>query len=1015
MERLNRGMKVRHAHQTGWGVGHVLDVEDDGLRVRVAFPGRAEAVLLSTRSGELGRVELAPGQRMRLDGAEVTVVGPRRARRGIRRYLVRRPDGSEAEFSEARLRAPPPASGVLEALVEGTGGEARAFRLRREVLRLDEERRADALGALFASRVMVRPHQVGVVQRVLSAPRPRFVLADEVGLGKTIEAGMIFSALRLSGLARRVLVVAPSHLTVQWLVELFHKFNQLFTLLDGARYAAERERVPDVSPWARFDLVITSLELLSRGERHLAEVTDPAAAWDLVVFDEAHHLKAPRAMEVARRLSDNAYGLLLATATPLQLDPEEYRRLLALLDPEAAPTPEAFAARLARQETVSAAVRAILEGGDVEAARRELVQVFPDDPVLAAADAPADLLSHLAETYSLSDRLVRNRRAVVGGFAERRLHRHRVEVPDAVRRARAEAVEAVRAGGGAAGAVLAGLLRRLESSPAAFREALDRSRDLAGLAGRLELPDADPRLPALVRLLETLDGGEPGAKVLLFTESRATLDWLEARLGQAGVEALGYHGDLSLVERDRRVARFRDPEGPRVLLSTELGGEGRNFQFAHHLVCWDLPWSPAAMEQRIGRLDRIGQRHPVDVHVFELPGTLSADVLHLLDDAVDVFGQTVGGLDAVLEEVEPRLVELALAPPEARAAYAEELAARVRSARAQVRRAYDPLLDLRSFDRPAVEALVDRAVIRFGLDEELDDASLEDALEAVSRDLDERLEDGVTELARRIGVTVDTETGVEAFQCALHFGHELLVEALPGIDLREERTVVGTFWRDTAVEQEEIEYLATGHPVIESLFAFLRDGPYGRTAFRLVPTRGPRRGRGLEVLVHLQAPEPEDTSPGARVPSRHLARFVDRWLVHVAVLRQEDGSPKVDASLLPCLDRAGRTLRGDAVRAAFPDLARFVPQAWAAALAAAEAEAGRIADRARRAIHEERDARLERLERSLVHQGVDDAGRAVRLEETRAHYARLEAALDGLTVGVDSAAAFVLTPDETRT
>src|SRR5574339_1208445 len=165
---------------------------------------------------------------------------------------------------ESELRALPPRSDVLSTLREGRVGDARAFALRKQALVLDDERRNDALGALFASRVMVKPHQVGVVQRVLSARRPRFVLADEVGLGKTIEAGMIFSALRLSGLAARVLVIAPSHLTVQWLAELFHKFNQLFTLMDTDRYEQSVEEQPLVSPWVRFHFVITSLELLQR-------------------------------------------------------------------------------------------------------------------------------------------------------------------------------------------------------------------------------------------------------------------------------------------------------------------------------------------------------------------------------------------------------------------------------------------------------------------------------------------------------------------------------------------------------------------------------------------------------------------------------------------------------------------------------------------------------------------------------------------------------------------------------
>src|SRR5207302_340284 len=182
-------------------------------------------------------------------------------------------------------------------------GDARNFLLRRTALYLDDERRNDALGALLASRVMVKPHQVGVVQRVLSARRPRFVLADEVGLGKTIEAGMIFSALRLSGLATRVLVVAPSHLTVQWLAELFHKFNQLFTLMDSDRHESSLKEQPGVSPWTRFDKVVTSLELLSRSETHLKEAAAQDAYWDLVIVDEAHHLKGARAFEAAKALA----------------------------------------------------------------------------------------------------------------------------------------------------------------------------------------------------------------------------------------------------------------------------------------------------------------------------------------------------------------------------------------------------------------------------------------------------------------------------------------------------------------------------------------------------------------------------------------------------------------------------------------------------------------------------------------------------------------------------------------
>jgi ATP-dependent helicase HepA len=1010
MTRLVAGMKVRYVPQPEWGVGHLVALHEDGARAEVRFPGREGGnVLVSTRGDALVPHAFVRGDAVKtVKGLAAVIVGEEAGARGLRRYVFRYEDGSEDEMPETELRAPAPRPDMLSMLREGRVGDAQAFELRRRALLLDDERRNDALGALFASRVMVKPHQVGVVQRVLCARRPRFVLADEVGLGKTIEAGMIFSALRLSGLANRVLVVAPSHLTVQWLAELFHKFSQLFTLLDSERYAQSLQEHPSVSPWARFPKVVTSLELLSRGDEHRAQAGDPAAYWDLVIIDEAHHLKGEKAFEAAQALATNAWGLLLLTATPMQLDPVEYHGLLRLIDPDTAPTLDGFQERLSRQEELSATVRSLLEQHASAEAVEQLASRYPDDSKLRSHSDPATLLAHLAETYSLSDRLIRNRRAVVGGFAQRRLHRHRVAISEAELSARTLALGAIRTRGDLHGAALSQLLRRLESSPAAFVEAVRGTRSLANATDALALPERDAKFERFLALLRAIWAEEGGAKVLVFTESRATLDWLQMQLRAERIEALGYHGDLALVERDRQVARFRDPDGPRILICTEVGGEGRNFQFSHHLVNYDLPWSPATMEQRIGRLDRIGQTRPVDIHVFDLEGTLSSDVLSLLADAIGVFEETVGGLDAVLEEVEPRLAQLALLLPEDRAAYARELRARIQAAREHVKRAYDPLLDLRSFDRTEVEALVQRAQRRMNIEDEAAEGGLEDGLWAIARDLDERLEEAVTELARRVGIGVDTEEQVDAFHCAFHFGHALKVEALPGVDMAAERTVLGTFWRDTAVEKEEIEYFATGHPIVEALIGFLRDGPYGRNAFRFIEKRGPLKAKGLEVLFHLAPPEPADTSPGARVPSRQLSRFIERWLLHVAVVLGPCGELKLDTSILPALEKTGRSLRGDEVRAAFPGFAAFVDRAMPLATEAAEAEMQHLTERARRAIREERDRTLDRMRLSLAHQGLAHDAVDVQLQAEAAHYEALLAALKGLKVVPDSAAGFVL-------
>jgi ATP-dependent helicase HepA len=978
------------------------------MRASVQFPARDAdgPTLVSTRGGGLVHAQLVPGDAVKTaKGKTAVVIGEEEGGRGLRRYVIRFDAGGEDELPESELRSLPPKPDLLAMLKEGRAADAKNFLLRRAALELDDERRNDALGALLASRVMVKPHQVGVVQRVLSTRRPRFVLADEVGLGKTIEAGMIFSALRLSGLAKRVLVVAPSHLTVQWLVELFHKFNQLFTFMDTERYESSINEQPTVSPWARFDHVITSLELLQRSEQHRADLGKSEAFWDLVIVDEAHHLKGEKAFEAATVLAKNSWGLLLLTATPMQLDPGEYQALLTLIDPLTAPTAKEFEARLSRQEELSKAITGLLKGEDASSAVKSLAKRFPLDDRLQEIDSPDELLAHLAETYSLSDRLVRNRRAVVGGFSERKLHVHAVELSAQELKAREAALAQLAKDGTLRGAALANLVRRLESSPAAFLSAVKSNRALAGFSA--SLPERDAKFVTFVKALSDIWKREPRAKILVFTEARDTLENLQSKLRGENVETLVYHGDLPLTERDRQVARFRDPDGPKVLISTEVGGEGRNFQFAHHLVNFDLPWSPATMEQRIGRLDRIGQTRSVDIHVFEAHGTLSADVLTILRDAVGVFGETVGGLDAVLESVEPRLTELALAPASERAAYVDELSRAVEQAREQVKRAYDPLLDIRSFDRDEVKALVQRAHERMGLDG--DEENLEDGLWAVARDLDERLEECITELADRIGIRVDTDQEVDAFQAAFHFGHALNIEALPGFDISVERTILGTFWRDTAIEQEEIEFYATGHPLVEALFGFLRDGPYGRNGARFLEVKSPLKARGLEFLFHVTPPEATDLSPGAKVPSRQLSRFLGAMLIPICVVRGPTGDAKADSSLLTTLREVdGRPLKGADVAAAFPELPLFVDDAARVATQAAKKALEAVKEQAREAIEDERDFSVLRIKLSLQHQGVPESMIEQALVAELNHADALLRALEGTTAVLDSACAFII-------
>lgn len=1011
------GTKIVHRAQPSWGVGEILQVHENGRFLEVRFAGRqGPPFLVSAKDPAIVRFQYSPGDEVVLaDNRRAKVLAVRPAE-PFYRYRLAIADGGEEELSEVEIVPTPPRAGALELLASGQKLKAKDFALRQQAVKLDLERRADALGALFGSRVMPKPHQLAVVQRVLSARVPRFVLADEVGLGKTIEAGMIYAALANTGLARRVLVVAPAHLTVQWLGELHHKFHSLFTLLDSERLAKEAELDPRPA-WWRYPRVVTSLELLARSEEHREAIADPVGRWDLVIFDEAHHLVSPKAFAAAEAAADNSYGLLLLTATPLQLDPEEHFRLLSLVDPITPETFDEFKRRLKRQSDLSARTRDLLSAKEKKGAIRAaeaIAKMLPADEILEEklealrADEPGAreaFVLHLAEAYSISSRLIRNRRTQIGGLAPRRLVRHDV-TPSEEELALHRKVRERLADGRikATGAALGSLLKRIDSSPRAAAAALlaHRQKDLAEEAEALEGTRRDTKLQKLLEVVAAIRDEEAGAKILVFCEARESLDYVREQLTRKGLECAVYHGDLPQLDRDRQVARFRDPDGPAILVSTEVGGEGRNFQFCHHLINYDLAWSPAAIEQRIGRLDRIGQHHEVRVHCFRVEGTLGARVFDIMAGAVRVFDETVGGLDPVLERVEPELIRLAAAGDEtAFDTYQAELAERVATAREEVRRAWDPLLDLRSFDRASVRRLVDRAGARLGIDLAAEE-DLEEALRSIARDLDERLEETVVALARRAGFQVDTEEQVEAFQVRFRMGGESSIESLPGVELDPDEPLLGSFWRDTAVVQEENHYFATGHPLVEGLFNWLRDGDLGRAAW-LASDHVRSAAVGFVFTYLATFPEPEDLAVGSRVPSRQASRYLDRVRFPIGVeLARGSERGRIRDELLADLEDPEPI---HPPRVPPEALARAIAAAQETALAEAEARLAREVEAAIERMERDRDQALERL--VLAARRADDYEvAALEAEADRINLAHAQAvrALRGVRLVLDQAA-----------
>jgi superfamily II DNA or RNA helicase len=529
--------------------------------------------------------------------------------------------------------APPPAPPALERLPVGIpvtvepelgsllpdgGAEAEAgawFRLREQLAHLALAEGFDELLCLPHLRnVEAFWYQTETVRKVLKQFHGRVLLADEVGLGKTVEAGMVAKEYLLRGMAERVLVLTPASLVGQWREELETKFG-----IDCATTYDPQVR-DDPDRFWQAPRIVASLALARRRE-HAERLS--ALSFDLVIVDEAHHLRDRSS--AGYRLVDSLTKrfLLLLSATPVQNNLIELYNLLTLLKPGIFKTQKEFRA-------------AYMTAGK------------PRQPA-----NPARLRD------LMRDAMIRNTRAVVALKLPRRHASTRIVEAGAEERsayeALADAVRRLSADGGSARERLAlhHLLTAAGSSPAAAATAVSRFADRRPaepawrtLAERWAAIDVGGKEAALLDLLER----NPAEKKLVFVHHRETLARLASLLDRRGIPFARFEGGLAGPDKDAAIADFR--ERVPVLLCTESGGEGRNMQFCNTLINFDIPWNPMAIEQRIGRIDRIGQSREVFIFNLVARGTIEEQVLRLLDEKINMFELVVGEAGAILGTLE---------------------------------------------------------------------------------------------------------------------------------------------------------------------------------------------------------------------------------------------------------------------------------------------------------------------------------------------------------------------------
>ena len=468
----------------------------------------------------------------------------------------------------------------------------------------------------LAQLVGVEPlqHQIETARKVLKQFRGRVLLADEVGLGKTIEAGIVLKEYALRGMADRVLVLTPASLVGQWSEELQTKFG-----LDFATSYQPLLREDPQQFWGQ-KRIVASIAVARRREH--AEILR-AHSFDIVIVDEAHHLRdrGSQSWKLVDALQKRF--LLLLSATPVQNDLIELYNLLTLLKPGIVKTQKEFRTAYMtpgkpRQPVNPEGLRLLMRDAMIRNTRAVVALKLPRRH---ASTIKVDAANDESEAYTALAGALRGLAAIDNSGRQRLAVHHLL---------------------GAAGSSPAAAARALENLAA--RQPDDLNWPL--LAGRFAALGIGAKEAALLELVRR----NPDEKKLIFVRARETLALLAERLDHAGIATVSFHGGLSGPDKDAAIAAFRDEAT--VLLCTQSGGEGRNIQFCNTLINFDIPWNPMAIEQRIGRIDRIGQDREVFVFNLVTSGTLEEELLRLLEEKISMFELVVGEANAILGSLE---------------------------------------------------------------------------------------------------------------------------------------------------------------------------------------------------------------------------------------------------------------------------------------------------------------------------------------------------------------------------
>lgn len=792
--------------------------------VTISFPAAAEERTYAIKNAPITRIIYQIGDQVtNIDGVQFTVADVHQGG-GQTIYKVVKTDGSEHIMPELELDCFVHFNTPKDRLLSGQVDPLKFFELRYQALNYQRSYQQSGAVGLLGPRVQLLPHQLYIAHLVGSRVAPRVLLADEVGLGKTIEAGLILHQQLQTGLASRVLILVPDSLLHQWLVEMLRRFNLSFSVLD--EQICEELSHDEQNPFETSQLILCPLSfLVNNPERHQQALS---CQWDILLVDEAHHLEWKQdnisaEYQCVESLANIAKGVLLLTATPEQLGLESHFARLRLLDPDRYYDFEKFIAEEQQFKPVNLLVQELAHTDELTALPKALSdylgkeEIADIEQLLTAGfsvKASEKAINALLDRHGTGRILFRNTRAAVKGFPKRILNIYPLTFNESH-------------------AIAAPVTDWLQI------ETIFGSDWIA----------LDERIQWLKEFLKK----HRHEKLLLICARAETAIELEEYLRyREGIRSAVFHEGMSLIARDRAAAYFAEEEdSAQILICSEIGSEGRNFQFSHHIIMFDLPLNPDLLEQRIGRLDRIGQTSDVHIHVPYYEDTAQAVLVNWYHRGLNAFEDTCAIGHTVFEEFQQQLLAVLEQGDSVEIDnLINETATRAVILRQAMHDGRDQLLEMNSFRPDEAAAIIDAVIAG------------ENRWE---------LEDFIEQFSDQLGVNMESHSQDAII---LHPSEHMRSGNLPGL---KEEGITATYSREMALSREDMAFLSWEHPIVSGALDMILSGDHGNTALGTIKLKPLKEGTLLlEALYTVEC-----IAPAELRLSRYLPTTIIRTLVNI--------------------------------------------------------------------------------------------------------------------------------------